>query len=325
MTATSGNISPSAPAGRLRVEAAAVRVSFTWLGVRKTLTPQQKSEAAESFGAEGDCLSAAKKLLDTRHPAYRSVTAVRGRIVSYWRGMTLPYPEPGVRLIRQDEVAGFDRRMGAMREELAEAVEELDRRYDQLRSAARERLGRLYDPGDYPPGLKDLFGVAWDFPATEPPEYLLRLKPELYEQERARVAARFEEAVKLAEQAFTDELSELVEHLSERLSGSGDGKPKVFRDSAVQNLGEFFDRFRRLSVGSGEQLDELVERARRVVSGVDPQELRDSQHLRHRVHEQLASLRQALAGLLVDKPRRRILRGPASGVTATAAGEGEAA
>ena len=209
-----------------------------------------------------------------------------------------------------------------MREELAEAVAELDRRYDQLRSAARDRLGRLYDPRDYPPGLKDLFGVAWDFPATEPPEYLMRLKPELYEQERARVAARFEEAVKLAEQAFTAELSELVEHLAERLSGSADGKPKVFRDSAVENLGEFFDRFRRLSVGSSEQLDELVERARRVVSGVDPQELRDSRPMRRRVHEQLASVRQALDGLLVDKPRRRILRTPAGGGPA---GEGEAA
>jgi len=55
------------PTQRLRLTTAAVRVSFTWLGVRKTLTPQQKSQAAESFGAEGDFLSARKKLLDTAH------------------------------------------------------------------------------------------------------------------------------------------------------------------------------------------------------------------------------------------------------------------
>ena len=55
-------------AGRLRATMAAVRVAFTWLGVRKTLNPEQKSQAAESFGAEREFLSAGKKLLDTSHP-----------------------------------------------------------------------------------------------------------------------------------------------------------------------------------------------------------------------------------------------------------------
>ena len=64
------------------------------------------------------------------------------------------------------------------------------------------------------------------------------------------MAARFEEAVQLAEQAFTEELSRLVSHLTERLAGSDDGKPKVFRDSAVENLQEFFSRFRHLNVRS---------------------------------------------------------------------------
>ena len=298
-----------------------MRVSFTWLGVRKTLSPEQRAEAAESFGAAGGYLSAAKKLLDTAHPAYRAVTAVRGRVLGYWRGVTLPYPEPGVRLIRQDRVDAFDRQMAELRGELAEAVAQLDERYDQLRSAARERLGRLYDPSDYPDSLRDLFDVSWDFPASEPPEYLLRLKPELYEQERARMEARFEEAVTLAEQAFAAELAALVSHLGERLAGTADGKPKVFRDSAVANLREFFDRFAQLNVRSNAQLDELVERARRVVAGVEPDVLRESANLRQQVHGGLAAVRQSLDGLLVDKPRRRILRG----TTASAAGSGAAA
>jgi len=43
----------SAPALRLQKTMAAARVSFTWLGVRKTLSREQKEQAAESFGAEG--------------------------------------------------------------------------------------------------------------------------------------------------------------------------------------------------------------------------------------------------------------------------------
>src|SRR6187402_3557029 len=83
-------------ADRLRATMAAVRVCFTWLGVRKTLSPEQKSQAAESFGAERNYLSAGKKLLDTSHPAFKAVTGVRSRILAYWKGISLPYPEPGI-------------------------------------------------------------------------------------------------------------------------------------------------------------------------------------------------------------------------------------
>lgn len=56
-------------ADRLRTTMAAVKVSLTWFGTRKSLTAEQKAEAAEPFGAEAKFISAGKKLLDTTHPA----------------------------------------------------------------------------------------------------------------------------------------------------------------------------------------------------------------------------------------------------------------
>ena len=154
-----------------------------------------------------------------------------------------------------------------------------------------------------------LFDVQWDFPSFEPPDYLRQLCPAVYEQERARVAARFDEAVQLAEQAFLEEFARLVAHLCGRMTGVGeDGQPRVFRDSAVDNLADFFGRFRELNVRSNEQLDELVERARHAVRGVAAQDLRDSQPLRQRVAGQLSQVQSSLDSMLVERPRRRILR-----------------
>lgn len=302
----------SPPARRLQQTMAAARVSFTWFGTRRSLTPQQRQEAAEAFSAEGRYVSAGKKLLDTSHPSFKAVTAVRGRAVAYWRGVSLPYPEPGVRLIRQDRVEPFDLQMRELREELAEAVGALDGQYAALRADARARLGRLFNERDYPPSLQTLFELQWDFPAVTPPDYLRQLSPALYEQEAARVAARFEQAVALAEQTFTAELAKLVSHLTERLTGDADGKPKVFRDSAVENLAEFFQRFRQLNVRSSPQLDELVDRAQRAVRGVGADDLRSGGELRQRVASQLAAVQSQLDGLLVDRPRRRILRAASS-------------
>ena len=101
---------------------AAARLSFTWFGVRKSLTPAQKALAAESFGAEGEFLSAGKKLIDTKHPAFRAVTAIRGRVQSVWKGMTLPYPEAGIRLLRRDQIEGSTPQMTDLRGELADEV-----------------------------------------------------------------------------------------------------------------------------------------------------------------------------------------------------------
>ena len=298
------------PGDRPRATMAAARLSFTWLGVSKSLTLAQKSQAADSFGAEAKFLSAGKKLLDTSHPAFKAVTAIRGRMIAYWKGVSLPFPEPGIRLIPQGAITEFDQQVVALSRELDDAVVVLDRHYDELRSAARNRLGDLFDAGDYPPTLIGLFAIEHDYPGVEPPDYLRQLNPELYAQECRRVQSRFDEAVQLAEQAFLDELVRLVDHITERLSGQDDGKPRVFRDSAVTNLTEFFERFRTLNVRSSEQLDELVARAQQVIGGVEPQQLRDSEALRSRVVNQLASVQSSLDGLLVDRPRRNILRRP---------------
>jgi len=297
-------------AQRLRRTMAAVRVSIRWFGTRKSLTVEQKAEAAEPFNAEAKFLSAGKKLLDISHPAFRTVTAVRGKVIAYWKSMSLPYPEPGIRLIRQDRVEDFAVKMQEFQEELAEAVETLDRRYGELKATARQRLGSLYNPSDYPTSLAGLFAIEFDFPSIEAPSYLQQINPELYEQECQRVQTRFDEAVRLAEEAFTGELAKLISHLTERLSGQEDGKPKIFRDSAIENLTEFFQRFRQLNVRSSEQLDRLVADAQGIVRGIEPQALRDDPGLRQTIATEMSRVESVLDGLLVDRPRRAILRRP---------------
>ncbi len=298
------------PINRLRSTMCATRISFEWFGTRKSLTRDQKTQAAESFGAEGTFLSAGKKLLDTGHPRFRAVNAVRQRVRSYWTSISLPFPESGIRLLRQDALTTFQEQMHQFTEELNEAVLNLDEQYLSLKSAARERLGSLFNDDDYPVSLTGLFEVTWDFPSVEPPDYLRQLNPELYEQECQRVQSRFEEAVRLAEDAFLGELSQLVSHLTDRLSGQADGWPKVFRDSAIGNLHEFFERFRSLNVRSNEQLDVLVAQCQGIVQGIQPQELRKRGELRQQVASELSGVQAALDGLLIDRPRRQIIRTP---------------
>src|SRR3954452_10436286 len=129
------------PAQRLQSVAAAVRVAFTWWGVHRALTAAQKEEVGEACGADARLMSAGKKIIDVRHEAFRRLTSVRTRIVTHWRGLTLPYVEPGVRLIRQPDVATFAAAMEDFRAELAAAAAGLGDEYDRMKADAQERLG----------------------------------------------------------------------------------------------------------------------------------------------------------------------------------------
>jgi hypothetical protein len=290
---------------KLAEVSAACRVHFTWLGTRKTLTADQKEKAAAPFSADGDQISASKRLLNTKHERWRAVSGIRAEARAWWVNNTLPFPEKGIRLIRRDRLDEFAGKMAALAAELEGQVRALDAHYDELRTEAKEKLGTLFNPLDYPGTLEGCFKIEWDLPSVEPPDYLAQLNPALFEQEKARMIARFEEAGRLAEQGFAEELAKLTSHIAERLTDGPEGR-KVFRDSAIENLNDFFDRFKALSVTSDGALDKLVEDAKKLVAGVDAKDVRKDESLRTELAKSMAAIAEKIDTQIVVAPKRRI-------------------
>ena len=303
-----GETNESNAVSRVRSNFLACRVKFKWFGTSKSLTSDQKTRAAESFGADGTAISAAKRLIDTKHETYRALTSVKSQINRYWRDSSLPYPESGIRLIRNDAVDEFNSSLIQFKSQLDAGVVDLNTHFSDLKDAARQRLGSLYNQDDYPSSLSDEFNVSWDFPSVDAPDYLRQLSPEIYRRECERVRSQFSNAVELAEQMFQEQLAELVEHLVERLSADESGKKKTFRDSTITNLDEFFSRFRQLNIGSNEELGQIVEQAQSVIRGIEPQGLRDNETLRQRIATKMSAVQANLDGMMIDRPRRNILR-----------------
>ena len=302
-------------AQHLQADFAGVRLSFGRMGTRKTLTTGQRQTAADQFDAAGDYISAGKKLIDTRAPVFKAVTAVLTKAREYWQSVTLPYPEPGVRLIRQDQLDAFMGKTAGFQAELAQAVAALAGHYDDLKERAKSKLGDLYNPADYPATLEGLFRIEADLPSLAPPEYLMG-NPQLYAEQSAKIAARFNEAVSLAEEAFTSELAQFVENLQSKLQGLDDGTEKRLHETAIGNLREFFDRFKTLNLHSSPELDRIVEQAEAALSGknllgskpVTRDELRDSASLRSDVRTRLSAVSATLEGMMTSAPRRAINR-----------------
>lgn len=291
-------------AAQLRSMTIGCRLRHERLGVRKALTRDQTGRAAQTFGADARSISARKLLIDTSNPSYRSVINVRSRATHYWKAVTVPYPEPGVRLIRRSFIGDFVKEMERYRGELIEAAKVLQLQYAELRIEAAQRLGDLFNGDDYPARIDTQFEMEWDFPSMEPPAYLKNLHPELYERECQRMRGRFEEAVRLTEQALASKFHEMVAHLVERLSGGVDGKAKFFKDSSIENLSAFFDEFRKLDLGSNEDLGKLVDQAQSAIKGLKPDDLRASENLRNQLGAELSKVLESAGAMMITRPSR---------------------
>ena len=305
-----GGIDTTSAGEELRRNCAAVRLHVKSFGTTRTLSQGQVAELMDGGNTDTSMLRASKKLLDAGHPTVKLLGRIRSQILATWRGMTLPYTEPGVRLMPRNIVPEFEQRMSFLRDELAAAVAELEGVWSSLLDAAQERLGDLFDRSDYPDNLEELFSVSWSYPETSVPTYLMAIDPGLYRREQQRISERFDRAVELAEQAVTEEFSSMVAHLFERLSDDASGERKVFRDSAVENLREFFGRFRQLPIhgASADQLEALINQVQGVLGGISPRNLRESGGLRQEIAAELGRVETALQSMLVDRPRRRIIR-----------------
>lgn len=291
----------------LRESTVGVRLLRCKFGVRKALTKIQVNEAAEVFHAEGNVLSASKKILNTQHEDYAAVTKTLSQAVAYWKSITVSFPVAGVRLMRKDMVAAFNAKMDQFHAELRDNAAKLQQSYNAMRQDAETRLGDLFDPSDYPTDIGERFDLQWDYPSVEPDARLKELSPEIYEQAQARVAAQFENAIAMAEQAFAEELQKLVSHLVDRLSGQDeDGSPKVLNKAAVENLNAFFAKFKDMSIGNSAELTALVEKAEKVIAGVDPKDLRKDISFRKQLSGQLDEVKTLLDAMVVDKPTRAI-------------------
>lgn len=294
---------------QLRAETSAVRLKTRKLGLRRRLDEPTEQQAASVFGADAEYISASKKLLDNRDQRYKHVTGVLSRAKAYWKAMTVPYPAiKGVRLIRRDQIDAFNQQMAVFREDLASNVKDLVEQFEPLKRTARQMLGQLYKPSDYPAAeeLGTYFAVEWSYVSVEPPDHLKQLNPRLYEQEQARVRAEMETALHAAEQAFAAELQSLVGSLCEALSPGEDGAKKRLKPSALKSFGEFFDRFQQVRVGSNSDLDNLVGTAQSLLKGVDPSALKQQADQQQQLFSSMTTIRDTLGTLLIDVPARAI-------------------
>lgn len=295
-------------ASELRSDTVAIRLEVNRVGRTRSMSTQQKHEVADHFSATYESVSGSKRLFPKNCPEIKAITSALGAIVETWKNYTLFYPEKAVRLIRRDRLNQFSERFDVLKAELKQAVAAADAVYEDILVQAKADLGdKLFNRGDYPPSFSSCINVSWRPFNFEPSEELLKLAPETYRREQARVRALFETSVAEYEAECKKQMSDLVGALLEKLTPSAEGeKPKVFKEAATTNLREFFTRFESMGVFSDESLNELVSTAKKALGGTKMADLKKNAVKAGEVSQQFSEIKAKLDVLLVEAPTRKI-------------------
>jgi len=281
-------------------------LAFTWFPTVRTAPGHIRSAVAERLDADPRRVGLTKMLLDPRHPSVKLVNEVRASARDDWMMSTLPYVEDGTRLVRRETLPRLHECMRDYQHMLAVRAIALDRDRADLIDDARSRLGSMFSLADYPDSFIALLRLRFTVRELEPPSYLAETCPQIYGEQVKQTVEAFAAAAQTAERAFAGELLDMVLHLRERLEGHGPEDRRIFRDSAVTNLREFFNRFRTLDIESSSDLRLQIADLEAIIEGVDPATLRIDGSLRSNLRAELALAANALETLTVEAPRRRV-------------------
>lgn len=177
---------------------------------------------------------------------------------------------------------------------------------EDRREEARERLGKAYDASKYPTKeqVLTIYKIKHSWLTLGTPSSLKKLNKAIYDREVQKAEEGLKVAVQEITTMLTIEAKKLADHMVERLTPDADGKPKVFRNSIVSNITEFLANFNLRNVGTSVELETQVSRMRKLIEGVNPDDLRDSDQLREDVADGFKKVSETLNTLVVDQPVR---------------------
>ena len=268
---------------------------------------QQIQSVADTFDADVKSVGGSRRIINRKlefvAPVYKLLLTAR----NYVNAHTLDYPEDGIRLIRLSAIDRVDKHIRGMRDELRERLDDLSANWAAVREDARARLGKAFVEEDYSISPLAHYDIKLTFPEIAPDARLLQLHPDLFAAEKSRIEARFEEALIAAEVAAQQSAQKLLEHFVERLTDDGDGKRKTVKESTINKIHEFVERFRATNIGSNDQLDKLVGDIESLAAGIDIKALRKAPDgTRAGVVTDAKALLEKVKAVIITRPVRDI-------------------
>jgi hypothetical protein len=175
-------------------------------------------------------------------------------------------------------------------------VENFIQAYPNLVSAAAFNLGDLFDREEYPEAeaVRNKFAFNyWFTPVPTAGDFRVDVGDSALNELRDHYEKQFNDRVNKAMREAWDRLHECLTHVKDRLTDevvNGEVKPKIFRDSLVENAMELTELLRHLNVTNDQKLEDARRQLNSALVGTNAKDLRDSRTTREDVRMQVEEI-----------------------------------
>lgn len=254
-----------------------------WTG--KAFDKKVSAEVEQAHGAHDagrfNKLLVSKSLLEP-------ISKLAGEVRKYHYSVTLPWSDSGERLLPSKLFMDYTARMREFRGTMDTLVSDLVAAYPNEVQVARNRLGTMYDPGDYPDpsDIRETFGLTFEFtPVPDAKDFRVDVSDEAADEIRTSikqaVSTRQTEAVK----ACFDRIREVVSKIAERLSD----EKAIFKDSLINNAVDLCRVLDGLNITDDPQITHLCAEIKENLL-INPSTLRNRPDIRSVVAGHAASI-----------------------------------
>lgn len=233
----------------------------------------------------------------------REIAILDGKMRDWIGRMALPSPfKAGTHVIAIDLLGAVDAGLAVYQAKRDELVDAFAAVYDEAKGRARQELGDLFNDREYmtPREVKAAYTMDWQYVTLTPPENIKAMNSEVFEREKARLQAKWGDAVDQMREALATELAQLAEDMSTRL----DGDEKKFKPTKLlERFDEFLKNVDARNVTDDADVTSTAAQARALLEGIDTDALKKSPELRAKVRDGM----KAVADTLDGKRQRRIV------------------
>ena len=281
---------------------------FLLMSVGRLRTRKKLSTSLIQTGdIDESLLHVSKDILESS--ALKAVAEFDNGVRTWVRARSLPSPfNKGIILLPVRMLAPVLEKITSAQVERQQLIESFLQAYDRCKHEAEGKLGAAFDERDYPSPdeVRKTFFFETQVFELSTPGRLKAVSRELYQQELCKLQNMWTEATATVTSVLLEEMKKLTSHIHERLQPGEDGKPKIFRDSVITNLTTWLDLFSARNLTNDEELGSLVEKARRMVQGLDPENIRDNDSLRKEIADGFQQLAEEVDTAIINAPIRAI-------------------
>ena len=285
-------------------EGCLLRVRMSAWGNRAVLEDNEIDQLGEKF------IRGSKDLIDSA--ALLKLRSLRYEVTRYLRAGCLPWIDDGIYFIPKSKVVEVSDYIDDAIKRMNDEVSELVNTYEELKTQMKKEVDEAnkrngtnikFDEAKYPTtdSLRGKFSLSYQFFFIAVPESGGILDSKQIAREREKLNDSIKEAAEVGILWVRKKFSEIVVNLNEKLSTGG-----KFKNASVTNLQSFVDEFDNLNVWNDVELKKIIDKCRKSIGGVDPQDLRDDDDFAKKIETEMNGVVASIQKLGDERLKRAV-------------------